>query len=203
MPFQPAENTIQVWSNYRQYGQELQSQWNLNHPTTIDETALTDAAQMVADWLTNSWRPVASATATVVSIMATDISVEGGAQVTLTPVGGIIGAKSSPGLPSGTTVTASWRTGRSGRSYRGRTYHVGLTEEDVTDNALTTPARNALQAAYGQLIIDASTNDTPLVVLSRVNGGVTRPFAIGTPVLSCLVDQYVDSQRRRLTGRGR
>lgn len=203
MPFQPVEDGIQVLVNYRELGQELQSQLYFQTDEPATEGRLTDVAQMVADWLTNSWTGVACNFATVVSILATDVSVSGGAQVTFTPIGGIVGALSSPPLPTGTTVTASWRTGRSGRSFRGRTYHVGLTETQVDGNALTAPSQSALQQAYTDLIIAANVIDAPLSVCSRVSNGVLRNPAILTPVLSCLVDQYIDSQRRRLTGRGR
>lgn len=203
MPFQPVIDGIQVLVNYRELGQELQSQLYFQADGAITSQVLTDTGQMVADWLGNEWAAVACNFATVVSILSTDVSVEGGNQITFTPIGGIVGQLSSPPLPTGTTVTASWRTGRSGRSYRGRTYHVGLTETQVDGNSLTTAANTAIQQAYSQLIIDATSNNTPLAVCSRVNGGVQRPSGVLTKVITCLVDQYIDSQRRRLTGRGR
>lgn len=203
MPFQAVEEAAQVLINYRQAGQELQSQLYFRTGGSDNATFLTALSQMVADWLTNSWAPVASNAAEVVSLLTTNVSIEGGTQITFTPIGGITGDIVSPALPTGTTITASWRTGRSGRSFRGRTYHVGLTEQQVVANAVDSGSRTALQSAYGQLIIDANANNTPLVVASRFSNNAPRTVGIVTDVLTVLVDEFIDSQRRRLTGRGR
>lgn len=203
MPFQPVENGIQVLANYRQAGQELQNQFYFDATTAPDPELVHDAAQLVLNWLGNSWADVACNAASVASVVATDVSVEGGVQTTLIPIGSLTGALSSPPLPTGTTVTCSWRTGLAGRSYRGRTFHVGLTETQVDANALTEPARLALVDAYGQLILDSVALGARLSVCSRVSGGVLRPTAILTAVTTGIVEAYIDSQRRRLTGRGR
>lgn len=203
MPFQPVANAAQALINYRQAGQALQSQLYFRTNESESTVVLNDIAQMVADWLNNSWAPVASTSAEVVSIIVTDVSEEGGEQITFTPIGALTGDIVSPPMPTGTTITASWRTGLAGRSYRGRTYHVGLTEQQVVANSLDSGSRTALQGAYAQLIIDANVNQTPLVVASRVAGGAPRPVGVVTDVLTVVVDEYIDSQRRRLTGRGR
>lgn len=203
MPFQPVANAAQCLINYRQAGQALQSQLYFLTNESEASNVLTSIAQMVADWLTNSWAPVATTAAEVVSLIVTDVNEEGGDQITFTPIGALTGDIVSPPMPTGTTITASWRTGQAGRSYRGRTYHVGLTEQQVVANAVDSGSRTALQSAYAQLIIDANVNDTPLVVASRVSGGVPRVVGVATKVLTVVVDEYIDSQRRRLTGRGR
>lgn len=203
MAFQPVTAACQCLINYRQAGQEMQSQLYFDTSGSNDPTVLTNLAQVVADWLTNEWAPLAASTATVISLILTNVDIAGGAQVTFTPIGGIQGGNASFAMPTGTTVTASWRTGLAGRSFRGRTYHVGLTESQVADNALTSTARSDLQQAYTQLIVDANIFGTPLSIASRVSNGVPRPAGILTPVQTCLVDEFIDSQRRRLTGRGR
>lgn len=203
MAFQPVALAAQCLINYRQAGQELQTQLYFNTNGDDDPVTLTTLAQMVADWLTNEWAQVASDQASVLSLIVTNVDQAGSTQVTFTPIGGIPGTVASPALPTGTTVTASWRTGLAGRSFRGRTYHVGLTEGQVVNNALDSGSRTMLQSAYTQLIIDANSAGFPLSVASRVSNGVPRPTGILTPVLTCLVDEFIDSQRRRLTGRGR
>lgn len=203
MPFQPVPQGIQVLANYRQAGQELQSQFYFDRNATVEEEDVEGAAQVVLDWLANSWADVASNAVTIASVIATDMSVEGGVQRTLVPIGTLTGALSSPALPTGSTITASWRTGLSGRSFRGRTYHVGLTEAQVQNNEVTPTERLALFEAYAQLITDSIAFGSRLSVCSRVSGGVLRPNAILTTINAVIVEAYIDSQRRRLTGRGR
>jgi len=60
-----------------------------------------------------------------------------------------------------------------------------------------------LQAAYNDLRSLPFDNPWEHCVISRFNAGAPRTTGVATKVTSCVVvDPYVDSQRRRLTGRG-
>jgi hypothetical protein len=108
--------------------------------------------------------------------------------------GGQTAAESSP---SNVCLCVSLRTGLSGRRFRGRKYFSGIPEGMVTSNVINSDLCDELVTAINDLIAALATNETPLAVVSLVQLTVT--FV----VTAICVDLFVDSQRRRLTGRGR
>lgn len=156
------------------------------------------------DWLANI-QPLLPSAASLQKLIITDLSSQSGVSVEHTddmPVAG--GSSSSPSLPNNVTVAIKWLTALRGRSYRGRTYHMGICDDGVTGNVISTALRNALTSAYEQItqITDAIPNEWFLVVASRYANGVARNPGIYTYVTDVFVDTIVDSQRRRLPGRG-
>lgn len=115
-----------------------------------------------------------------------------------------IGAHSSPLLPGNVTLSISMRTGRAGRSYRGRSYWVGLYESTVAGDFVTTATANTILGKMGNLLSgDFVLDGHQLVVLSKQENGVPRSIAVATPVTNMvIVDTRVDTQRRRLIGTG-
>lgn len=115
-----------------------------------------------------------------------------------------------PGTRTGTaasgnvTLTTSWRTGLAGRLYRGRIYVPALSESDVFTNDTVVSAEIALLAiAAAQLISQLATNATPLVIFHRPHLPPHVHDNTATVVTSYVLENIVDSQRRRLPGRGR
>lgn len=203
MAFQPVTDAFQILVNYRQAGQQLQNQFycnvNSSPPTNLHEAI---GATFEA-WLRDQWSTVASDQAEVNNIVVTDVRTAGGVQLTIVPATPLTGDVSGEAMPTGTTITASWRTGLAGRSFRGRTYHVGLAESQCTGNSIASGIRTQMLTAYGRLILDTQAGDYPLAVCSRVSNGAPRVSGILTNVSAVIVEEFIDSQRRRLTGRGR
>jgi len=57
--------------------------------------------------------------------------------------------------------------------------------------------------AFTQLITQSNVAGIPFVVVSKKSGGLPRAIGLSTPVQqSVIVDNILDSQRRRLPGRG-
>jgi hypothetical protein len=100
--------------------------------------------------------------------------------------------------PGNVTSTISWRTGLAGRKHRGRDYVPGYATPDVTvDDRLGTAMVNLL-ATVAQLYITDITGlggFEPVVFHKADN--------TWTPIISFVIDAILDSQRRRLPGRGR
>lgn len=116
-----------------------------------------------------------------------------------------VGVSASPALPANVTLAVSHRTGLAGRSRRGRTYIVGLSEAlvsgDFTVAGVTTNANAAFNALRGLTTFVAS--GWQFVILSKYVGTTPRAAAVITPVTnSFCVDARVDTQRRRLLGTG-
>lgn len=107
-------------------------------------------------------------------------------------------AGSATGNPdtAATTQTASWRTGFAGRKFRGRFYAVGL-GENVTgnDDSVASTATAALSNAALSLISSVTAATFQLVVFHKLDNTFTQ-------ILTAIVENLIDSQRRRLANRG-
>jgi hypothetical protein len=101
-------------------------------------------------------------------------------------------------LPSYVTVAISLRTPFSGRSRRGRLYHVGMSDDRVTGDYVTTAAETAYINAYNQLRSDLIAEDLSWGVLSYIENGAPRVTPLFTAITNILlVDRKVDHQLRR------
>lgn len=109
-------------------------------------------------------------------------------------------------LPNNCTMAVSFRTGSAGRSRRGRNYVPVLSDSEVTGNFIDTAFAEAIVDGYGELIFPGTSlpGGWIWVVVSTITNGEPRVEGEFHEVFSVLVtDLVVDSQRRRLPGRGR
>jgi len=195
-------NTAEVRLMYNTAGGLAENVINFQKSGGWSLSDLADLAAAVEDsWETNI-SPIVAETITLTQTVATDISTETGGQVA--DIGGISGGQGNPALPNNVTFVVSFKTASRGRSYRGRLYHVGLTENFVTLDSLGDSNAAAFQADYENFFADIETAvpGASHVVVSRCNAGAWRTTAVVTPVTSYFVDSTIDSQRRRLAGRG-
>lgn len=115
----------------------------------------------------------------------------------------IAGGDAGPAAPGNATQTISWRTGLAGRRFRGRNYVPGLGEGQIsTSDLVSSTVVNALAAAAGELILGALTSGK--LTIFHAPQEVPTPYDnTTTDVISAVIENVVDSQRRRLPGRGR
>lgn len=99
--------------------------------------------------------------------------------------------------PGNVALCASLHSGFSGRSSRGRKFFSGIPEGKTSENIVSSDVCDAVLLGINDTLIPALvSNGTPLVVVS-----FTLAFATVIALAIC-TDAFVDSQRRRLTGRG-
>nr|CRY95097.1 hypothetical protein [uncultured prokaryote] len=110
------------------------------------------------------------------------------------PIPGNIGGQASP---SNAATVVSWRTAYAGRRNRGRTYVGGIPEEVVAQDQVDGPHLGRL-AAFADAVRTFMV-DTGYSVIHAV---LSRKFGLYKLVTSYIIDRIVDSQRRRLKGRG-
>ncbi len=105
--------------------------------------------------------------------------------------------------PGNVAFCITHTTGLTGRSARGRTYFGGFSEEDVTgDSLIVTRAQNLRNALSSMRTTTIDAGWSPVVV-KRYDDKVLLPTAITLPVTGYrYTDTILDSQRRRLSGRG-
>jgi len=106
------------------------------------------------------------------------------------------GTNTGTELPANCTIGVSWRTGLAGRKQRGRFYAVGVPEEDVgAGDAITSAAQAAFSVVAQDLITRVATAGLRLVIYHRATG-------LYNVITTAIIDALLDSQRRRLPGRG-
>jgi hypothetical protein len=101
------------------------------------------------------------------------------------------------------TAAISWRTAKRGRSYRGRSFHIGMTSTMVTGSTLTAGTITSLTTAYNALLTAVNASGIALCVVSRFQNHVQLTNGESTPITVATIEGNLDSQRRRLIGRGK
>lgn len=155
---------------------------------------LANIGTVVADWWLNSYR-----TAFPNVVVGQDITTT--KQDPSDPLQNITyiaapGSRAGTILPGDVTAAVSWRTGLAGRKFRGRFYDFGMSQGDNNSNDSMTGGYIAILTAIGQYLINhAATAAIKLIIFHRSDNTYTD-------VTSLVVDQLIDSMRRRLAGRG-
>lgn len=204
MTFVPTLDGVRICMRFSQEGQQV---CNVYH--VIDEDAATPArlmaiAEVFKDWWDTNVRPATSNTVSLQAVEAKDISAEFGVAVENTtglPLAGAVVGQ----LPNSVTLAVKHITGFMGRSFRGRTYHIGLAPASLepTDANFVTPAVQAqISGFYNTLRTELFTFGVNLAVLSLVEGGNPRLAGLLTPIISSAANRAIDNQRRRLPERG-
>jgi len=200
MAFQPVPDVMEITVHQTLFTVPVVNVFHVLGEAPFTETQLsTVAASVLSSWGLNIM-PVMSEDLKLVSVDTRDLSVEGG--------GGAVEALGSPssggfGGPSTSGNVAfclTLRTGRLGRSYRGRKYFAGLPEAHVAANLFDATRAAALVTGFSAVLATLAEGDWQAVVVSRKNGGVLRPAGVATPVTAVIArDLKVDTQRRRLS----
>jgi len=205
MPFIPVPNTAQVEVVARIGAETVQNVLHYSGGDNTDPIALTNLAGAINLLWETHVAPLISNRVVGSVVSAIDLSTQFGAgvEVLSTWSGGIDNAVDEA-LPNNVALAFKKSTGLRGRSFRGRIYHYGLTESQVALNTVDTTVRANLEVAYNQLItVTAGSVDWTMQVVSRYSEGAPRATGIATPVIDIAsVDGVVDTQRRRLPGRG-
>lgn len=168
-------------------------------PDATDLANLTGAGET---WWASHLRGFLDSTTTLRQVRATNMTVEGGAQDVEAVGTAGTGGTNAP-LPIGTASVVSLRTQKRGRSYRGRTYVGGLTRGyQTTPTELTAAGIIALGDHFIALQTALDALGFDMVVASRQHNGVITSPAELNEITAFIVDPLLDSQRRRLAGRG-
>jgi len=108
-------------------------------------------------------------------------------------------------VPGNVSYSIKLVTGLAGRSFRGRLYFIGLNESCLAAlaNQVSTAWATQVVGDLNTLLSVLASAGHTLGVVSYRTGGVYRSDGLFTTATGwSLADYNVDSQRRRLTGRG-
>lgn len=113
------------------------------------------------------------------------------------------GTAGAGAMPYNVAWCASLRTSLRGRNFRGRWYHPGVpTNQVVAPSSFLAAAMSGIQAALGQLLTPANVANFAWVIASRYFNKLPRVTGVANNVTAVTGDLTLDSQRRRLPGRG-
>lgn len=203
MSFITVPDTAKVAIEFLQGAQRIINTLYFHKTGGWDATALDVLAEDVAGWVTGSLLPLLISAFEFWSVTATDQGVEDGEQGIYTPAAPVDGGVTSSVNPNHTAVAVTFRTIRTGRSYRGRNYVAGLPGSALLDEVHVSSAfASNIAAAYAELDTVETASDCTHVVASRQHNLVARVTGVVEPVIAYSCDTSVDSMRRRLAGRG-
>lgn len=208
MPFIPAVNTARVTMTYSQFGQRMENVFYVQSPGAWTEASLISLVDVFEDWNSTSVIALQSLTVTLIAISARDLTVQEGPTSERGVTVDNQGVIASAAMPGNVTLAIKFNTGLAGRSRRGRKFVIGLTDAACDGNQVLPGTRDNWLAAYDALLTAISAAGFELVVASFYKGTdvdgdpVPRVTALLTPVTGFTADENLDSQRRRLTGRG-
>lgn len=205
MPFVPVPNTCLAELRYTVSGQQCENTLWFEMAGPIDELALLPLGAALAGWWNTHLRPLQCDNLVCREVYLTDQSSQNGASATITtglPANG--GEQVIDSFPNGTSLCIAFRTAARGRSFRGRNYLVAIPENRADENTVVQSYVNSVLAAYNALPDAVAATGFTHVVASRYSMGAPRVEGVTTPVTAyTLVDNIIDSQRRRLPGRGK
>lgn len=206
MPFIPAERVAEVEIRFSLDGQHCENTLYFERSATIDSDGLQALATAIETWWAAEIAPSLSANVHLVAVVATDLTSDSGPQYELTPSSPVSGGNSSPQLPNNVAWCIKFLTGFRGRSFRGRNYISGLTTgHRDTNNTITVDVANTFKTSYESLLMGGGLlpEDWLWVVLSRYHANAPRVAGVWETVISVsYTDLILDSQRKRLPGRG-
>jgi hypothetical protein len=206
MPFQPCPYVAQINIRFELDGQQIENVIHAKNSGAAPVSAgdCETLALAVVSW----WEETLSAAMptslgfreVVVRGLDTEIAPEFSTSTTTQTQGQV----NQAAMPNNATFCVSFRTGLTGRSSRGRVYIPAVLRSAVTENELDSTSVTSYVSIYADLGIALDGAGYIHVVLSRTVDKALRtegqPYTI-TAYLA--TDNVVDSQRRRLPGRGR
>lgn len=202
MPFIPFANTVRAALTFISLDQVCVNVFHYMVDEGPSMQTMMDLGDGLITWWTTNLRAEVHSGVTLYQVEVINLTQQNAPGVIRTTGLPLAGTSSSAAMPNNVTVAISWKTSLRGRSFRGRTYHIGLTESNCENNYLTTAFAASLQTAYEDLLaINTDVGPAVLVVASRQYNGVVRTNGVATIVESCVVDRGLDSMRKRLPGR--
>jgi len=204
MPFQAVPNTVAVHLRAQLFGQLIENILYFDKGSSLAPGDVANITDIVDVWWNTSVMPLLSNAYTYRETFGEDLTVAGGEVYTaLTNSGEVGGDSTGEPLPGNVALAVSLRSGLAGRSFRGRNYISGLNVNNTDGNQFETGFLTDMQDAYNELLVQVASSDFTWVIVSRITAGVLRATGLTTPVLVAVItDIFVDSMRKRLTGRG-
>lgn len=204
MAFVPFPGLAEIALHRKAFGQDVVTVFHYASATIANYTAanLTDLATEIGGRWVTSLQPlsVSAYTGNKIVARALDSQTAPSIEIGFTSTGTW---SAGTALPASVCLAIKKSTGLRGRSYRGRWFYSGWGHNSVVGNAFVPTDVNSVLTAHNTfLTVTAGGHVHTLMVASRWENGIQRTTGVATQVVELTADTSVDSQRRRLTGRG-
>jgi len=203
MPFIPVPNTVMVEVVYEWDSQVVENTFYVESSAAWNEAGVSAILELIRDIIVTDLMPLLNTTIQLVRLVGTLLDAVDSVSVVLAvnpPVGG---SNATESVPNNVSYTITFLTAQRGRSFRGRNYVPGLSVNQYTGNQIESAARTGLLDFYTTLRAAISESNYTMVVVSRYSNGAPRTTGVTTPITGFTTyDTTLDSQRRRLPGRG-
>lgn len=203
MAFIPVPNTVAVEIRMGLDGQRVENTLAFEYavtPTEADANTLGDA---LIDWWDNQYSANLCSSLGLVEVVLTDLTADDSFSVTRVPTTPVTGKQNLEPVPNSVAICISLRSSGRGRSSRGRNYIPAIPHDSVALNRVTGSVLTQLTSAYNTLGTLADDAGATWVVISRSHNKIPRTTGVTFPITTVVfTDNVVDSQRRRLPGRG-
>jgi len=205
-PFIPAPNCVSIELIYYSFVVVLENVLHVKLAAPATLANLQAIRAIVDNWDSTNWvnrRPAGVSLARIRTkgLDTNSSPTEDYPLATLRP-----GSQGNPTFPLNVTFCIKLGTGIIGRSYRGRLYTPGVYANNAVNvNTMAAAEAALIVASLGTLktALAAGTPSSVLSVLSYRHNFAWRTTAVATPVTTIsYTDLALDSQRRRLNGRG-
>lgn len=203
MQFIPCPGVCSIEMIYQVLDQRVENVFHASQLNAWTESELSDLGAIFAGWYSTLGKTLHGDHVSLEKIVLKDLTTKTGPAIEYTaglPIQGT--AAGTDYMPLNVTAAVSFGTALRGRSYRGRIYQTGFLKSMTAGNQITGVHRGFLIADYASLVTLVTGGGKSLVVLSRFANKAPRVAGVGTDIRSVSVDINLDSQRRRLTGRG-
>jgi len=205
MPFVPVPDTAKVELRYNYVSQQVENQLFFKCNTGIDTTKMIALGEALITNFTTNVQAGSPDSLRLRELFITDLTTDTSPAVTVTTGLPADGGTATQSSPNNVSLTCSFRTFGRGRSSRGRNYLLGVREDEVANNVVDTSFKNRWSAFFNDITDPWDlSDDWTWSVVSLIEDGAPRVEGLVQQVLThVFVDSTVDSQRRRLPGRGR
>lgn len=206
MAFIPVHNCLEAQLVFNQQGEVVENTlyFAYGNSTEIDYEAESDLAAALADWWDTYIKSLVAPDTSLLRILVTDLNAVDGLGIEYSSGLPIAGTAGSGSAPNNVTLAIKFATGLRGRSNRGRNYIVGLPQQYVADNSVNGAYVANWVNSYQLLTDTENTAGFSWSVASRYHNNAPRTPAGVTNLITqvSVTDLVIDSQRRRLPGRG-
>lgn len=200
----PVPNGVKIEMVYQLLSTRMENVYWATKGTPATAADLLALWTIMRDWETNSARTQRGNQVTLQLISLTAMDGPGSPFYEAAPTPPITGTVAQTMLPAVTSVAIKHSTGLAGRSYRGRTYLIGMTIGMQQNADLLQPSTQAsLVTIYTALRTTLLAGGWTFCVASLYSGvdsggrAIPRAAGVLTPVISSSVELGLDTQRHR------
>lgn len=202
MAFIPAAQCVKVVVEGLLDGQEIANIYHVDANVTVTPTVINDILDVFEAWLVSDFLPDLSEDLEITALTGRDLTTSTGTLIERPLDPFLAGGIANEALPNNVAVCVTWFTELAGRSYRGRTYMPGLNESASTQSFIDGATAAGFATNMVELVNQLTAETFTLVVASFFSELAPRVAAVLTPIIAAGVNTVLDSQRRRLPGRG-